>query len=124
MRVIQPAGTPGLLPEGFSDLEPFAEMWALRTEAERTARRHSVDIRTIESFYTAMLARLDDALTALNLLSPAQFTEAHKRLHYLTLSLCEVAPAVELYKQPAVVDGFDRARFPRVDIAHMAPPEW
>jgi len=30
---------------------------------------------------------------------------------YLTLSLAEIAPAVEWYDQPTVIDGFDRRRY-------------
>jgi hypothetical protein len=37
--------------------------------------------------------------------------EDTRRLFYLALSLAEVATAVELYKQPDVIDGFDPARF-------------
>lgn len=120
---MQPESPGGMLPEGFAELEPFVERWALKTETDRTARRHNTDIATIKTFYTAMLGRLDDALEALNRVSQEKFTEEQKRLHYLTLSLCEISPAVEIYGQPEVVDGFERARFPRVDIPNMTPSE-
>jgi hypothetical protein len=113
----------GRLPDGFADLEPFVADWAERTEAVRTARRHSKDIEAIRAFYEAMVTRIDDVLQTLNGCRLDTLTTEQKRLHYLTLSLCEVAPAIELYKQPGVVDGFDPARFPRVDIPHMTPPE-
>jgi hypothetical protein len=114
----------GKLPDGFADLEPFVSDWALRTEAERTARRHGADMQTIKAFYNAMLARIDDILqSALNGCRLDALTAEQKRLHYLTLSLCEIASAIELYRQPDVVDGFDPARFPRVDIPNMTPPE-
>lgn len=111
------------LPKGFESLEPFVDAWALPTEAARTARRHASPMTEINKFYAAMLERLDDALNTLDGVALEALSPEQKRLHYLTLSLCEVAPAVELYKQPAVIDGFDPARFPRVDIAHMTPQE-
>lgn len=114
----------GNLPDGFADLEPFVADWALRTEAERTARRHGADMKAIKAFYNAILARIDDILeTALKGCSLDALTAEQKRLHYLTLSLCEIAPSIELYKQQGVVDGFDPARFPRVDIPNMTLSE-
>lgn len=112
-----------LLPSGFKDLEAFVPDWALATERARTAKRHQSDMTEIRAFYDAMLARLDEALAALGNVPLDALTPEQKRLHYLTLSLCEIAPAVELYNQPAVVDGFDPARFPRVDIQNMTPAE-
>lgn len=115
--------SPRLLPPEFKDLEIFVADWALATERERTAQRHRSDMTEIRAFYDAMLARLDEALVVLGAVSLDALTAEQKRLHHLTLSLCEIAPAVELYGQPAVVDGFDPARFPRVDIQNMTPVE-
>jgi len=112
------------LPDGYADLQPFVADWALRTEAERTARRHGSDMSAIQSFYNAILARIDEILQVeLNECNLDNLTAEQKRLHYLTLSLCEIAPSIELYKQQGVVDGFNPARFPRVDIPNMTLPE-
>jgi hypothetical protein len=41
----------------------------------------------------------------------------------MTLSLAEVAPAVELFGQPSVVDGYDITRFtPQHDEGRLALP--
>ena len=111
------------LPEQFSDLEPFVEQWALRTEAERSATRLASDIEEIRVFYTAIQGRIDDILTLLADRDPEALPESMKPLFRLALSYCEVAPAVELFKQPAVVDGFEPGRMTRVDIPNMTPPD-
>lgn len=115
--------SPRQLPSGFEDLEGFVADWALASEHARTAQRHRSDMATIRAFYDAMLARLDEALAMLGAVTLDALTAEQRRLHHLTLSLCEIAPAVELYGQPAVVDGFDPARFPRIDIQNMTPAE-
>ena len=40
-----------------------------------------------------------------------EMPEDARNLFYLTLSLAEVAPAVELFRQPTVIDGYDVKRF-------------
>ena len=110
------------LPPEFADLEPFVETWALRTEAERQETRLRSNMEDIAAFYAAMQGRIDDILTSLADQAPASLPDDLKALFHLTLSYCEVAPAVELFKQPAVVDGFEPRRLVRVEIPHMTPP--
>lgn len=98
-----------LLPEPFADLERFGS-WALATELERSRKRQSSTMAEIQAFYDAMLSRMDAILDYLNPLPLNAMPEKEQRLLYLTLSLAEVAPAVELFKQPSVVDGYDIAR--------------
>ena len=111
------------LPEEFADLEPYVEKWALGTEAERNATRLATDIEDIRAFYTAIQARIDDILTLLADQDPASLPETTRPLFQLTLSYCEVAPAVELFRQPGVVDGFEPDRLVRVEIPNMTPPD-
>ena len=111
------------LPEEFFDLEPFVEKWALRTEAERSATRLASDIEDIRAFYTAIQGRIGDILTLLADQDPESVPEAKQPLFHMALSYCEVAPAVELFKQPAVVDGFEPGRMIRIDIPNMTPPD-
>ena len=42
-------------------------------------------------------------------------------LMYLLLSLAEIAPAIEFYNQPAVIDGYESARF-RADESFVMRP--
>ena len=111
------------VPAAFADLEPYLEQWALPTETARNAARLSSEMEDITAFYTVMQGRIDDIFAAMKGYSPESLPNRLRPLFYLTLSYCEVAPAVELFKQPSVVDGFDPKRFPRVDIPNMTPPE-
>jgi len=99
-----------LLPEVFADLERFAGPWAVATETERSRKRQGSTMEEIQAFYEAMLPRTETILSYLNQFPLHEMPEDAKRLLYLTLSLAEVAPAVELFKQPSVVDGYDISR--------------
>ena len=100
-----------LLPVQFSDLEPFAREWALATTTERNRKRLSSSMDEIKAFYDAMLTRIDAVLTYLNQFPLDDMPQDARRLFDLALSLAEVAPAVECYGQPSVIDGFEAARF-------------
>ncbi len=111
------------VPAEFKDLEKFVDQWALPAEADRSAARQTSSMESLTDFYSTMHERLGDVLAALADYSPDSLPDILKPLFHLTLSYCEVAPAVELFKQPGVVDGFDPKRLPRVDIPNMTPPE-
>ena len=97
------------LPEQFRDLEPWLA-WALATEAERSDHRQASTFAEIRAFYDTMLARGDAALRYLEQFPLDTMPDDARRLFYLTLSLAEVAPAVEQFGQPSVIDGFDIKR--------------
>lgn len=111
------------LPPEFAELLPFEDKWALCTEAERQGARLASNMEDIRAFYAGMQARVDDILKLLADHDPAALPDELKPLFYLTLSYCEVAPAVELFRQPAVVDGFEPRRLVRVEIPNMTPPD-
>ncbi len=98
------------LPEQFKDLEQWMA-WSLETEAERSDHRQASTMEDITAFYEAMLARMEEVLSYLEQFSLEELPDDAKRLFYLTLSLAEVAPAVEQFGQPSVVDGYDIKRF-------------
>jgi hypothetical protein len=99
-----------VFPEPFRDLEPLAG-WALETEAERNRKRLASTMAEIQAFYDAMLPRMEAVIDYLNqFLLEAMPADAQRLLH-LTFSLAEVSTAVELFKQPGVVDGYDARRF-------------
>jgi hypothetical protein len=98
------------LPVQFVALEPFLD-WALATERERTTRRQTVGMVAIRDFYAVMLPRLDEILTFLEGFAPDKVPADVNRLFLLTLSLAEVAPAIENFNQPSVIDGYDFKRF-------------
>jgi len=99
-----------LLPERFAELEPFVS-WSLATERERTAKRHTSDMAAIRAFYDAMLPRLGEILRYLDDFPPEDVPDEVRPLFLLALSLAEIAPAVENFGQPSVLDGYDYSRF-------------
>lgn len=98
------------LPEPFADLEPYLA-WSLPTERERSAKRQSSTMTEIKAFYDAMLVRMGKVLPYLAQFPPENIPEDVRRLFYLALALAEIAPAVENFGQPRVVEGYDVARF-------------
>jgi hypothetical protein len=99
-----------LLPEGFSDLEIFAE-WMLPTSAERNRKRRGSSMDEISAFYNAMLPRLEQILAYLDQFSLQEMPQDARRLLYLSLSLAEVTISAELFHEPKVTGGCDPERF-------------
>jgi hypothetical protein len=65
----------------------------------------------IKAFYDAMIVRLEEILDFLSTFTEENAPADVKRLSLLTLSLAEIAPTVENFKQQCVVDGYDYSRF-------------
>ena len=110
----------GLLPSQFEDLETFASGWSLAEERERNKKRRSSTIEELQAFYHAIFPRMEAILEYLNQFpldnrhnrhNMDNMPEEAKRLFFLTLSLAEIAPAIELFGQPGVIDGFESTRF-------------
>ncbi len=110
------------LPEPFRALEPYLE-WSLASEVERSAKRQASAYAEIQSFYDAMMERMEEILPYLEQFSPGDAPADAERLFLLTLSLAEVAPAVEYFGQASVVDGFDASRFVPIEIFRDDPPD-
>lgn len=98
------------LPEQFVDLVPYLA-WALLTERERSAKRQASTMNEINAFYQAMFPRMDEILTYLAQYPPDNVLLEVQVLFNLTLALAEVAPAVENYGQPSVIEGYNVIRF-------------
>lgn len=98
------------LPEQFLDLSPWLDC-SLPTERERSARRQASTMDEINAFYSAMLPRMEAVLAYLSAYPVDDVDADVETLLNLTLSLAEVAPAVENFGQPSVVDGYDVTRF-------------
>src|SRR5260370_41697212 len=99
-----------LLPDQFRELEPFSS-WALPSERERSAKRHASSVAELRAFYDAMILRMPDILDFLNGFSVDSVPADVNRLFLMTLSLAEIAPAIENFGQPGVLDGYDFSRF-------------
>jgi hypothetical protein len=65
----------------------------------------------IQAFYDAILPRGDAIIQYLNQFALEEMPQQEKRLFHMILALAEVANAVELFKEPGVIDGFDPERF-------------
>ncbi len=102
------------LPAEFTDLEPFIS-WALATERERTSQRLASSMDDIQAFYDHMSARVEAVMAYLNALPLDTLPPEAERLFQMSLSLMEVANAVEMFHNPAVINGFDVTRFTPVE---------
>ena len=101
-----------LLPAAYRHLEPWAQRWALPTQNEREVARRAGSGIELKMFYDALIGEMDDIVGHLNTLDLASLPPAEQRLLYLTLSLAEVAPHVELYRgDPRVPYSFEEERF-------------
>ncbi len=99
------------LPKAFKDLEPYLS-WALPTESGRNSKRLQSSMKDIGRFYDVMTERAEAALVHLDTFALDKLPEAEKNLLNLTLSLAEVANAIELFKtEPGVIGGFPAERF-------------
>jgi hypothetical protein len=98
-----------LLPDGFEDLAGFVA-WALATERERNNKRITSTMAEIRAFYDAMLPRTQAIVAHLDQFALGEMPAAEARLLNMLLSLAEVANAVEIFKQPKVIDGYDSRR--------------
>ncbi len=110
----------GLLPEGFENLECASE-WSLRTETERIKHRQESSYTAITEFRDAVLPELPRIFEYLNAKDLRTLSVRDENLLFLTLALAEIAPAVEFYRQAAVIEGFDALRFLPVENFCLRP---
>jgi hypothetical protein len=96
------------LPAGFEMLESVAA-WSLRTETERIKRRQASTFAEIAELRDAVLPELPRIFDYLNARDLG------------TLALAEIAPAIEFYRQAAVIEGFDALRFLPVEDFCLRP---
>ncbi len=99
---------PGL-PEAFRDLEPWLA-WCLATEKERSDKRQVSSLAELQAFYDSVLTRMEDIFAYVEQFPLDDLPAEAHRLFLLTLSLAEVAPAIEQFGQPQVIDGYDIQR--------------
>lgn len=107
--------TADVLPPAFADLVPFVPDWALATSSARNARRLGSSMAELTAFYGAMVKRKDEIIDYLNRRPLRELAGPDRNLYYLLLSAAETAPAVEFFRSPQVVDGFDGARLVAVN---------
>ena len=94
-----------LLPPEFADLELWAATWCLATEPERWARRLASSMEEMQAFYDAFFPRAEEAIAWCDRFPLDDMPAASERLLQLLHSLLMVSYAVEVWKQPEVVNG-------------------
>jgi hypothetical protein len=99
------------LPKGFEDLALWST-WDRDLMSERSLQRAESTMEEIQSFYDAMLPRMENILEYLVTVSmSADMDPETKSLLNLTKSMAEVAPAVEQFFEPTISFGFDTTRW-------------
>ena len=93
-----------VLPDAFSDLEPFAD-WSLEFERERYAKRLNSSMAQMQDLYDAGMARLEEIMVYVDARFPlVGMPEDAKALVHLGQSIVMVSFPVEVWKQPRVLD--------------------
>jgi hypothetical protein len=96
--------TEHLLPEGFSELEPLVEDWALATRAERYAARLDRPYDDLVAFYDAIAPHAERAIAHLDELDVNDMGPEATRLMHLLYSMILVSYAVNIFKQNRIPD--------------------
>ncbi|MFI5507261.1 hypothetical protein ACIA48_07315 [Mycobacterium sp. NPDC051804] len=92
------------LPEGFSELEPWVDDWALATRAERYAARLNRPYDDLVAFYDAIAPHAERAIAYLDGLDIDNFDASAKRLMNMLFSMILVSYAVNIFKQNRIPD--------------------
>jgi hypothetical protein len=90
-------------PEQFAALEPFAG-WALRSEADRYAKRIASTMDELQTFYDVAFPLLEQHTDYLEALSLDGISEQDRNLLYAFEALVTVSFPVEVWRQPKVPD--------------------
>lgn len=88
------------LPAGFEDLQGFVDYWMRDTVHDRLQQRSSASMADIQTFYDAMLARAEDAISYLDGFPLDAMPDDAERLFKLLLGLGQAAMAIEMHGQP------------------------
>lgn len=86
----------------FSDLNEFVAKWGLPTAHKRLARRTEATMGEIESFYQAIVPRLEDIISFLNQFPVDGIPQEFLPLAHTALAACEIDDAVNVWKSPAL----------------------
>ena len=96
--------TDRLLPEEFSDLEPFAATWCLPTERQRFAQRLASSMDDMQAFYDAIFPRAEEAIAYCDRFPLDALPDDARKLLQLLYSLVMVSFPVEAWRQPRIPD--------------------
>jgi hypothetical protein len=83
----------------------------LPTERQRHLQRLASTIEELDAAFAALTPEIQRILTYLNEREIGAMTAEEDNLLRLALSLAEIAPAVQIFREPGNPDGFDTRRF-------------
>jgi hypothetical protein len=92
------------LPPEFADLEPWAATWCLAGEPARWAQRLRSSMAEMQAFYDAVLPRAEAVIAWCDGFPLDGLPADAERLLQLLHSLLMVSYAVEVWKQPEVIN--------------------
>lgn len=92
------------LPEGFSELEPLVNEWALRTRAQRYAARLERPFSDLVAFYDAIAPHAERAIAYLDEKDINDLNPEDTRLMHLLFSMILMSYAVNIFKQNRIPD--------------------
>lgn len=93
-----------MLPDEFSDLEPFAAKWCRPTEAERYAERLATSMSEMQAFYDAIMPRAEEAIAYCDKFPLDDLQDDARNLLHLLYSMVMVSFPVECWGQARVPD--------------------
>jgi hypothetical protein len=93
-----------MLPQAFSELQPFVADWALPTRAQRYQARLSKPFDELVTFYDAVAPRAEEAIAYLNGLDIDDLPDDATTLLHLLYSMILVSYAVNVFKQNRIPD--------------------
>ena len=93
-----------MLPEEFSELEPFAAKWCLATEAERYSERLASSMAEMQAFYDAITPRAEEAIAYCDKFPLEDLPDDARSLLHLLYSMVMVSFPVECWGQARVPD--------------------
>ena len=102
-----------LLPPPFAKLEPYAATWCLPTEPQRWTQRLRSSMDELRAFYDAFFPCAEEAIAYCDRFPLDDMPADAERLLQLLHSLLMVSYAVEVWKQPEVING-GSARIDRI----------
>jgi hypothetical protein len=95
------------LPSAFTELEPFAEKWCLRTEAARWNMRMATSMLVMREFYDAFSPRFEEAIDYCDKFPLDDVPDDALNLLYLIYSMVMVSMAFEVFGQQKPTDSAD-----------------
>ncbi|MCY4426387.1 MAG: hypothetical protein OXC05_05085 [Halieaceae bacterium] len=93
-----------VLPEQFSELNPFVARWNNRGMQNQYAARVSSTMDEMQEFYDAIKPHIPEIKQYLDSKDFAEYSEADRTLGSLVFAWVPVAESVEVFKQPKVPD--------------------